>query len=104
MEIRLLDIAQRELDKAVEYYNAESTGLGDVFLLEVLATFKRINVFLTRGIHTLTIAAAVRREGSRMESLIKFSNLKFWLSPSPTCIDDRNTGVIGGASSALLFF
>jgi hypothetical protein len=37
MDIRFLDIAQRELDEAVEYYNAESPGLGDQFLLEVLS-------------------------------------------------------------------
>ena len=34
MEIRLLDVAQQELDEAVEYYNAEAAGLGDKFLLD----------------------------------------------------------------------
>jgi len=42
MEIRLLDVAQHELDEAIEYYNAESPGLGDQFLLEVLSAFGRI--------------------------------------------------------------
>ena len=37
MEIRLLDVAQQELDEAVEYYNNKSPGLGDQFLLEALA-------------------------------------------------------------------
>lgn len=45
MEIRLLDVAQQELDEAVEYYNAESPGLGDKFLLEALAAFERIKQF-----------------------------------------------------------
>ena|SRR2546425_6452527 len=45
MEIRLLDIAQQELDGAIEYYNAESVGLGDEFLLEVLSAFERIKQF-----------------------------------------------------------
>jgi len=45
MEIRLLDVAQQELDEAVEYYNQESQGLGDQFLLEVLAAFERIKKF-----------------------------------------------------------
>jgi hypothetical protein len=45
MEIRLLDVAQQELDEAVEYYNAESPGLGDRFLIEALAAFERIKQF-----------------------------------------------------------
>ncbi len=45
MEIRLLDVAQQELDEAVEYYNAESPGLGDQFLVEALAAFERIRLF-----------------------------------------------------------
>ena len=42
MEIRLLDVAQQEFDEAVEYYNAESPGLGDQFLIEAVAAFERI--------------------------------------------------------------
>lgn len=45
MEIRLLDVAQEELDAAVEYYNIESPGPGDQFLLEVLSAFDRIRQF-----------------------------------------------------------
>jgi plasmid stabilization system protein ParE len=45
MEIRLLDVAQQELDEAVEYYNAEVPGLGDQFLLEALSAFDRIKQF-----------------------------------------------------------
>jgi len=37
MEIRLLEVAQQEIDEAVEYYNIELGGLGDQFLLEVLS-------------------------------------------------------------------
>ena len=43
MEVRLLDVAQQ--DEAVEYYNIESPGLGDQFLLEVLSSFERIKRF-----------------------------------------------------------
>ena len=32
MEIRFLEIAQIELDEAIEYYNSESSALGDSFL------------------------------------------------------------------------
>ena len=45
MEIRLLDVAQQELDEAIEYYNTESSDLGDQFLLEVLSAFDRIREF-----------------------------------------------------------
>ena len=34
MEVRFLDVAQQELDETVEYYNNESQGLGDQFLLK----------------------------------------------------------------------
>lgn len=47
MEIRFLEIAQRELDEAIEYYNAESPGVGEQFLLEVLSTLERIRQYPT---------------------------------------------------------
>jgi plasmid stabilization system protein ParE len=42
MNIRFLDAAEWELDEAIAYYNSEAAGLGDKFLLEVLATIERI--------------------------------------------------------------
>jgi len=45
MEIRFLETAQIELDEAVEYYNSESYGLGDEFLLEVLKAIEHIRHF-----------------------------------------------------------
>jgi toxin ParE2 len=45
MEIRFLDVAQQEFDEAVEYYNAESPGLGDQFLLEALDALERVRRF-----------------------------------------------------------
>ena len=45
MRIRFLDIAQIELDQAIEYYNYESPGLGDEFLTEVLKVIDRIGKF-----------------------------------------------------------
>ena len=36
MKINFLEIAQLELDDAIEYYNYEVPGLGDAFLTEVL--------------------------------------------------------------------
>lgn len=45
MKIRFLEIAQIELDEVIEYYNSESFGLGDEFLVEVLNAIDRIKLF-----------------------------------------------------------
>ena len=45
MRIRFLEIAQIELDEAIEYYNYESPGLGEEFLTEVLNALNRIGIF-----------------------------------------------------------
>lgn len=45
MRIRFLEIAEIELDQAIEYYNYESPGLGDAFLTEVLKALDRIGEF-----------------------------------------------------------
>lgn len=42
MIIKFLDIAQLELDEAIDFYNSESDGLGSVFLQEVLNALERI--------------------------------------------------------------
>jgi len=45
MKINFLEIAQIELDDAIEYYNYEIPGLGDAFLTEVLNALDRIGEF-----------------------------------------------------------
>jgi len=45
MRIRFLEIAQIELDDAIEYYNYEVPGLGEAFLKEVLNTLDRIGKY-----------------------------------------------------------
>jgi len=45
MSIRFLEIAQIELDEAIEYYNYQILGLGDAFLTEVLNALDRIGEF-----------------------------------------------------------
>jgi toxin ParE2 len=45
MLIRFLEIAEIELDEAIQYYNYEVAGLGDGFLTEVLDTLDRIARF-----------------------------------------------------------
>jgi len=41
--VRLLDVAQQELEEAVAYYNGQAPGLGDAFLLEVVSAIDRIS-------------------------------------------------------------
>ena len=45
MNVRVLDVAQRELDEAIAYYNGQAAGLRDSFLLEVIAAIDRIRRF-----------------------------------------------------------
>ena len=45
MNVRVLEVAQRELDEAVSYYNGQVAGLGDAFLLEAIAAIERIRQF-----------------------------------------------------------
>ncbi len=45
MKINFLEIAQIELDEAIEYYDYEVPGLGDMFLTEVLNALDRISKF-----------------------------------------------------------
>ena len=45
MNVRLLAVAQQELDDAVSYYNGQSPGLGDAFVLETVAAIDRIRRF-----------------------------------------------------------
>ena len=45
MYISFLEIAQIELDDAIDFYNYEASGLGDDFLTEVLNALDRINEF-----------------------------------------------------------
>lgn len=53
MNVRVLDVAQRELDEAISYYNGQVAGLGDAFLLEVVAAIERIRQF-PEGWHPLS--------------------------------------------------
>ena len=45
MTVRVLEVAQQELDEAIAYYNSQAPGLGDAFLLEAVATIDRIRRF-----------------------------------------------------------
>jgi toxin ParE2 len=45
MKIRFLEIAQIELDEAIDYYNSELPGLGGSFLAELLRALDRVGKF-----------------------------------------------------------
>lgn len=45
MKISFIEIAQIELDQAIDYYNYESPGLGRDFLTEVLKAVDRIGEY-----------------------------------------------------------
>ena len=45
MSVRLLAIAQEELDEAIAYYSGQAAGLGDAFLLETITAIDRIRRF-----------------------------------------------------------
>jgi len=42
VNVRVLEVAQQELDEAIAYYNSQAPGLGDAFLLEAVAAIDRI--------------------------------------------------------------
>jgi len=45
VNVRVLEVAEKELDEAVSYYNNQVAGLGDAFLLEAVAAIERIRQF-----------------------------------------------------------
>jgi len=40
--VRFLEVAELELDQAIQWYRAQSPGLGDMFLIEALSAVDRI--------------------------------------------------------------
>ena len=63
MEIRLLDVAQQELDEAIEYYNERSPGLGVSSCSKRFLLLRESRSFKERGTLTPRILAGVRRIG-----------------------------------------
>ena len=53
MNIRLLELAQAELDEAIGWYAEQALGLGDAFLLETLKVLKLVEQF-PQAWHPLT--------------------------------------------------
>jgi len=45
MEVRLLEIAETELDEAVIFYNSEQPGLGADFIVEFVNSLDRIKAY-----------------------------------------------------------
>ncbi len=53
MTLRLLNIAQLELDDAITWYNSQAVGLGDAFLIEAIKVFRLIEQY-PRAWHRLS--------------------------------------------------
>jgi hypothetical protein len=45
VNLRVLEVAQQEIDEAVSHYNAQVAGLGGAFLVEMTAAIDRIRRF-----------------------------------------------------------
>lgn len=56
--IRFLEPAEQELDDAREYYNDQAPNLGDAFVLEIISTLRRIELYPDAW---MEIAADIRR-------------------------------------------
>ena len=77
MQIRLLEIAQIELDDSIEYYNSESHGLGNELLVEVLHALERIKNFPKAWHPSLKLHAAVNFAVFHTGSYIRYWMLRF---------------------------
>ena len=45
MRVQFLEIAEVELDQAIQWYAAQAPGLGDAFLIEALSAVERVAHF-----------------------------------------------------------
>jgi toxin ParE2 len=45
VKVRVLEVAQQELDEAISYYDGQVAGLGSAFMLEIVAAIERIRKF-----------------------------------------------------------
>jgi toxin ParE2 len=94
VKVRFLDIAEAELGEAIAYYDGESAGLGQVFLLEVLSAIERIRQF-PHAWHPLSSNA--RRWRTRrfpFGIIYQASTMKCSLSQSQIFIASQIIGVI----------
>ena len=45
MTVRFLQIAEIELDEAMQWYESQAPGLGEAFLIEVLSAVHRVSLY-----------------------------------------------------------
>ena len=77
MRIRFLEIAEIELDEAIEYYNYEAVGLGDDFLAEVWVLWIGLRAFRKHGTPVQRGQGDVKRAVFHMESSTRSANRKY---------------------------
>jgi hypothetical protein len=61
--VRFLAIAEIELDEVIRWYHTQASGLGDVFLIEVLAATNRIAHHSMLGSYWMRACAAAGLTG-----------------------------------------
>jgi len=94
MQVRLLEIAQIELDDSIEYYNTEYAGLGDEFLVEVLFALDRIKNFPQAWPRLRISPAAVSCVASHKGSYTSHWIQRFLSLQLPICIETPTIGKI----------
>lgn len=94
MRIRFLEIAEIELDEAIEYYNYEAVGLGDDFLAEVWVLWIGLRAFRKHGTPVQRGQGDVKRAVFHMESSTRSANRKYSLLLLQTCTESQTTGSI----------
>ncbi len=72
MRIRFLEIAEIEVDEAIQYYNCEAAGLCNDFLSEVLNAPDRIAKFPEDGIPAQKERDGVEYAGFHTESSTRY--------------------------------
>ena len=99
MRIRFLEIAEIELDEAIQYYNYEVAGLGDDFLTEVLDTLDRIARFPQAWHPCSKEHAGVKLAVFHMESFTRSEQRKFSLLLLQIYTESQTTGKIDCSTS-----
>jgi hypothetical protein len=86
-DVEFLEVAEQELDEAIEFYNQEKPGVGDEFLIEVLKTLDRIREFpQSAEPFTENTRRALTRRFSYGIIYENTNTLKLWRLPTFTVI------------------
>lgn len=94
MRIRFLEIAEIELDEAIQYYNYEQPGLAMIFLPKSWIVWIGLRGFQKHGIPAQRGRRGVKRAAFHMESSARSEKWKYSLLLLQTCTESQTTGRI----------